>query len=127
MPLFVPAPGEGDPSKPMIDWINSAPPADLAAEIMGVYGPGGPGHEILGWTYFSDWMFRQYPPRKGIVVMGPPVQRPIREAIQLLEHSELVLRFGSESESWQVTRLGLATLARGKDAVRQRIKDRTGM
>ncbi len=30
------------------------------------------------------------------------------------------------SRSWDATRLGLATLADGRAAVRQRIKDRTG-
>jgi hypothetical protein len=127
MPLFVPPPGEGDPSKPMVDWINNAPPADLAAELMGLFGSGGPAREVVFWTDFSNWMFRQYPPRKGVLVMGPPVDRSIREAVQLLEHSELVVRYGSEHEAWRVTRLGLATLATGKEAVRQRIKDRTGM
>ena len=50
------------------------------------------------------------------------------EAIQLLEHSELVyVRVVSDERRWSATRLGLATLADGKDAVRQRIRDRTGL
>ncbi len=58
---------------------------------------------------------------------------PIREAMQLLEHAELVyvrrmpdFQDGSEVR-WSVTRLGLAALASGKDAVRQRVRDRTGL
>jgi hypothetical protein len=54
---------------------------------------------------------------------------PILEAVQLLEHAELV--YISEISdygyrSWNATRFGSATLAAGADAVRQRIKDRTG-
>gem|GEM_PF-5061096 len=55
---------------------------------------------------------------------------PILEAVQLLEHAELILiaditDYGDRY--WSATRFGLATLAEGKDAVRQRIKDRTGL
>jgi hypothetical protein len=51
------------------------------------------------------------------------------EAVQLLEHSELVyVRFVADNDfRWSATRLGLTTLARGKAAVRQRITDRTGL
>jgi hypothetical protein len=58
---------------------------------------------------------------------------PIREATQLLEHAELVyvrqvVEFQDGSEVyWSATQLGLATLGNGKAAVRQRIKDRTGL
>lgn len=58
------------------------------------------------------------------------MHEPILEALQMLEHSELVyVRDISDlgSRRWQATRLGLATLASGKDAVRHRIKDRTGL
>lgn len=47
--------------------------------------------------------------------------------MQLLEHAELVYKMASENECWRTTRLGLATLTNGKDAVRQRIKDRTDL
>jgi hypothetical protein len=52
---------------------------------------------------------------------------PIEEAMQLLEHSEMIFKMASEQECWRATRLGSATFAAGKDAVRQRIKDRTGL
>jgi hypothetical protein len=59
------------------------------------------------------------------------VGKPIMEAVQLLEHAELVYvsspTGGDRVFKWSATRLGLATLANGKDAVRQRIKDRTGL
>jgi hypothetical protein len=55
------------------------------------------------------------------------------EAVQLLEHAELVYLYlmreftTGGNGGWSATQLGLATLAKGKDAVRQRIKDRTGL
>jgi hypothetical protein len=56
---------------------------------------------------------------------------PILDAMQLLEHAELIrVAWWGESSAnaeWSATRLGLATFVRGKGAVRQRIKDRTGL
>jgi hypothetical protein len=55
---------------------------------------------------------------------------PILEAVQLLGHAELIMLADvtdSGASHWSATRFGLATLAEGKDAVRQRIKDRTGL
>ncbi|UGT90647.1 hypothetical protein [Mycobacterium ostraviense] len=79
-------------------------------------------------TEFSDWMFRGFPRRSGLIAPARPVLEPMLEAIQLLEHSELiVVRWIINNEfRWSATRLGLATLAEGKAAVRRRIKDRTG-
>lgn len=56
--------------------------------------------------------------------------RPISEALQLLDHAELVYHchyLHPDDHGWSPTRLGLATLANGKAAVRQRIADRTGL
>lgn len=113
----------------MIDWINGAPPADLAAELMAAFGPElSTRVPVLALSEFSAWMFRGFPERRGLILPARPVSEPILEAIQLLEHSELVyVRWVSDNGfSWSASRLGLATLAEGKAAVRQRIKDRTG-
>jgi hypothetical protein len=114
----------------MIDWINGAPPAELAAELMAAFDPNVPRRvSYLDATDFSDWMFRGYPKRRGLL-SGRPMHEPILEALQVLEHSELVyvrIITDSRGRRWQATRLGLATLASGKNAVRQRIKDRTGL
>ena len=115
----------------MIDWINGAPPGELAAELMSAFAPEAAVSRAswLAASEFSDWMFRGFPERRGMIVRARPVQESILEAIQLLEHSELVyVRWIQDNESrWSATRLGLATLATGKTAVRQRIKDRTGL
>jgi hypothetical protein len=54
---------------------------------------------------------------------------PILEAVQLLEHAELVYesRRTEQNDHWSATQFGLATLGKGKAPVRQRIKDRTGL
>jgi len=128
VPLF--EPGGADPAQPMVDWINSAPPADLAVELFAVFGPEAANpRPWLAASEFTDWMFRGYPARTGWVVPARPVEEPILEAIQLLEHSELVyLRMISlEFCRWSPTRLGRTLLVDGKVAVRQRIKERTGL
>jgi hypothetical protein len=130
-----------DAARPMIDVVCNAPPADLAAEVMAAFGPGGPGQE--GNTVREDtlfkWLFRGYAymndTRFSAVKLRSRTEKlahwPIREAMQLLEHSELVcIAWWGESSAhaeWRATQLGLATLAGGKAAVRQRIKDRTGL
>jgi hypothetical protein len=131
MPSFGPNPVP-DPAQPMIDWIIAAPPAELAPELMEAFSPEAPRRvPWIGSSEFEEWMFRAYPKRTGLILAARPVQEPILEAIQLLEHAELVfVRFISTTDggrSWSATRLGLATLAEGKAAVRQRIKDRTSL
>lgn len=114
----------------MIDWINGAPPAELAAELMSAFGPGVPRRvPVLALSDFSDWMFRGFPQRRGLIVPARPVQESLLEAIQLLQHSELAyVRWIVDNEfRWSATRLGLTTLEEGKAAVRQRIRDRTGL
>ncbi|EUA15170.1 hypothetical protein I546_0520 [Mycobacterium kansasii 732] len=121
--------GEPDAAQPMVDWINGAPPGELAAELMAAFDPNVSGRApALALSEFSDWMFRGFPRRRGLIVPARSVLEPMLEAIQLLEHSELILvRWIINNEfKWSATRLGLATLAEGNAAVRQRIKDRTG-
>ena len=119
-----------DPAQPMIDWINTVPPAELASELMTAFGPDGVRDgEAVGPDDLSNWMLRGYPKQTGIIVPARPVNVPIMEAVQLLEHSELIyLRWiTNDALVWSVTRLGTSTLGAGKDAIRQRIKDRTGL
>jgi len=51
----------------------------------------------------------------------------VEEAVQLLDHAELICVANHDWPCYRPTRLGSATLANGKDAVRQRIKNRTGL
>jgi hypothetical protein len=101
---------------------------------------GSPGFGIgpdrfVEYHQFVDWMFPNYPkPAPKLIEFSrtPSFLVPISEAIQLLQNSELVAifcRLGNSSPDLRhvATRLGMATLAGGNAAVRQRIKDRTGL
>ncbi|OBI90224.1 hypothetical protein [Mycobacterium sp. 1245805.9] len=119
----------------MFDWVNGAPPAELAAELMAAFGPNGAnGGNDLGEQALVGWLFRGYYPNPGyrerveLLEYVKELRRPLREALQLLRHSELVYesQYGDGAPSLSATRLGLAALASGKPVVRQRIKDRTG-
>lgn len=122
---------DGEPAQAMIDWINGAPPAELAVEVMAVFGPDGPrggSTSRQSIHQFIDWMFRGYP-SPGLF-RSYPVSEPMLEAVQLLEHAELVYVTDIHDigdRYWRATRLGLGTLLNGKAAVRQRIMDRTGL
>jgi hypothetical protein len=126
----------GNPAQPMIEWVTNVPPADLAAELLAAFGAGGPKSsygDFLTSGDLVDWLFHGHP-KPGNSVKAQ-LLRPITEAMQLLEHAELVYVFvmwdftvtHSGNAGWTATRLGWALLANGKDAVRQRIWDRTGL
>jgi hypothetical protein len=124
----------GDPAQPMIDWVNNVEVADLGAELMAGFGPSGPRDENNFVTHkrLAEWLFRVHgypPPKRPFSGVWIASDAPILEAMQLLELAALIcLRFINDGgyKYWVETRLGLATLASGKAAVRQRIKDRTG-
>jgi|SRR6516165_11568180 hypothetical protein len=152
MPLFgAKDPAEEATAQALVNWANSVPAADLAADLMVAFGPDGrKGGNQLGKGDLIEWLFREYPnpgryakPSKGYIEQ---LDRPIREAVQLLEHAELVyvsevyernsvaggdlIHTGNvvvPHARWSVSRLGSACLANGKANVRQRIKDRTGL
>jgi hypothetical protein len=127
MALFqtTPDPEEIQAAQPIVDWINGASPGDLAAELMGAFqsfkDPELTLSDLVKYMLRIATSWATY----------YPVQQAMRESLQLLEHSELILytpRLGIENSypAWTATRLGLATLAQGKAAVRQRILERTG-
>jgi hypothetical protein len=143
---------EDEPARAMVDWANSAPPADLAAELMAAFGVPELGwdskYEVngmplgrlvgVGLQGLIDWLlFRGRPgprtPRDWYRALGSStteLEQAVLEALQVLEHAELILEasLGTEAGNrWAATRLGLADLASGKAVVRQRIKDRSGV
>lgn len=111
-------------ARAMAEWACEAPAADLATELMAAFDPDGPQR---GQTLDRGYLIRWLRPDPGYV---SALRRPISEAVQLLEHANLVCIddiTDSGVRLWSITRLGAATLASGKAAVRQRIKDRTGL
>jgi hypothetical protein len=144
MPLFGPSPEEREAAldvvRPMIAWVQGAPPADLATELMAAFGPHGPGPD--GATHSESglfkWLFRGHvdftsTTLKDIFLRQDAQKQAgstLQEAMQLLEHAELVCVMDisdAGTRYWGATSLGLAALSNGKAAVRQRIKDRTGL
>jgi hypothetical protein len=113
-----------DAAGAMSQWVRGVPAGDLAAHLMPAFGPGAPARSRNGAVSLSG-LFQWLGYRDNSMI------GPILEGVQLLEHAELILIGLPESDSgphyWSATRFGLATLAEGKDAVRQRIKDRTGL
>jgi hypothetical protein len=124
---------EDQATRTMIDWANDVPPADLAAQLMPAFGPDRPEDDATSVRddNLVEWLFHGYPKPSISQLAGyrNQLRTPIREAVQLLEHAELVFVSNASTDDpyWRATRLGLATLASGKAAVRQRIKDRTGL
>jgi hypothetical protein len=115
---------EDEWAQAMLEWAINAPPAELAAELMAAFGQG----TELTPQKLVQWLLRGGSSRAS---MGPLLVA-IKEAVQLLEHAELVYvsRMTDSANlriTWEPTRVGLATLGSGKDAVRQRIKERTGL
>lgn len=112
-----------DAAGAMSQWVRGVPAGDLAAHLMPAFGPGAPARSGDG-TVGLPSLFKLLGYRDNSMI------GPILEAVQLLEHAELILidhitDYGDRY--WSATRFGVATLAEGKDAVRQRIKDRTGL
>jgi hypothetical protein len=133
VPLFTPKdPAEGEAAQAraqatadadrarrdaMYEWAYHAAAGDLAAELMAAFLPAG---TTAGPTELRMRLGCWESKYRHLT-------EPIEEALQLLEHSELVcLRRLGDAPRWGATRFGLTILADGKDAVRQRIRDRTG-
>lgn len=88
--------------------------ADLAAEIMPAFGPGGASKKIgarIGTLQVVLWLMRQGPHAGG---QFKAIIDPVREGLQALEHAGLILRVQSGDSSYcQATRLGLTALSDG--------------
>ncbi|OBK47474.1 hypothetical protein [Mycobacterium kubicae] len=112
--------------------LMALPPAgDLAAELMEAFGPNGAKRgKPLTQLDLVTWKLRgyQFDSRGQRAMVYKKLGAPIREAMQVLEHAELVqLRVRSESaDTWSATSRGRQALERGKDAVRQCIAERGG-
>lgn len=112
-----------DAAGAMVQWVSGTPAGDLAAHLMPAFGPGSPARNRIGTVDFLGFY-------KWLGCRDDSLRWPILEAVQLLEHAELILTADISDQGtryWSATRFGLATLAEGKDAVRQRIKGRTGL
>ena len=102
-------------------------PAELAAELMPAFGPDGPAHgKNLSSVKLVQWLLTGIRGIGGVSHPGTKLNAAVLEALQVLEHAELVrvIQLRDTGRRWNATRLGEAALANG-DVV-QRIEDRTG-
>lgn len=100
-----------------VDRLIALPVPELAAEVMPAFGPDGarPGHEV-GVLQVGNWLLRDHP--RGTKYLKELLD-PMREAIQALEHADLILRLGQgsgENARLKATRLGEQALAEGNVA-----------
>ncbi|MGX9788858.1 hypothetical protein [Mycobacterium sp. MMS18-G62] len=113
---------DSDPAQVELARLNALSPADLAGEIMSAFGPDGPkrGGNVTE-AHIADWLFRSY---RRASVYAAAVRVPVLEALQVLEHAELIRLDNpwSAPNYWCATRLGLEAIVNG-DA-RQVISDR---
>jgi len=118
---------EGDFAQGDFESLLGLSPEDLAEELMPAFGPDGPRHgKDVHTLQLVSWLLRRY---RGADKVSRPAEKLyalVGEAMQVLEHAELVQgrQSGDRSVHWNATRLGATALANGD--VRQRINDRTG-
>lgn len=104
-------------------------PADLAAEIMPVFGPAGPPVRKIWWgargievLQICDWLMRSE--RRGYR-QRPRLRTPVTSALHLLEDAGLIenerrwAQLGSLAAALRATSLGQTALADG--SVQQRL------
>ena len=106
------------------DRLGALTPAELAVELMPVFGPEGPkgrgpdgGINLL---QIGIGLFEKTPRATSHM---RALQQPVREALQVLEHAELINRTTRQSGTWyNATRLGETALTEG--TVQQQVQER---
>jgi hypothetical protein len=68
----------------LVDWANNAPRADLAAELMAAFGGEGARRGGFRCEEIEGRLLGRS------IILCPKLKGPILEALQLLEHSELI-------------------------------------
>jgi hypothetical protein len=113
---------QAEAAKAEFDRLAALPPAELAVEIMPVFGPGGPkGKGPSGGINILQVMIGLLGDTPGGTKYMSQLQEAVREGLQVLEHAELVLRNTRQGGTWyNATRLGETALADG--TVQQQIQ-----
>lgn len=110
--------------------VDLPPTAELAAQLIAAFGSDGrkPGKPLTQYDLVK-WVLRrsEFTSRAQQARSFTKLVAPVREALQVLEHSELVYHnVGGEgkAENWRLTNRGLSALYDGYDAVAQCISRR---
>ena len=96
------------------DRLVALTPAQLAVEVMPAFGPDGPkASQSYGINVFQVGIALMQNTPRGTIEMKELIE-PIREALQVLEHAELIARNSGREGTWfKATRLGQTALAEG--------------
>jgi hypothetical protein len=101
-------------AKAEVERLCGLPVADLAADVMPVFGPDGPdpkGGNGVPVVEVMSYAARPIP-RGDLHLM--PLAVPVREAMQALEHASLIsLELAVHGGRMHITRLGRKALAEG--------------
>jgi hypothetical protein len=119
---------EDEAGRVQFERLMALSPADLAAELMRAFGPDGPRRgKDLSSVKLVQWLLRGVRGVGGVSHPGIKLDAAVQEAMQVLEHAELVrgIQLRDVGRRWNATRLGEVAVAGGD--VRQHIKDRTGL
>jgi hypothetical protein len=94
---------ENQDASAMRDWASSAPPTDLAVELMGAFDGVRSLDELrlMSWLCFGDYEIRG---RNYADDSNKELWRSVQEALQLLANSELILSSGGDIFYWRATR-----------------------
>ena len=98
-----------------LDRLRSLAPDDLALEVLPALGPDGPrGARFVRVQDICKWLMRSH--RVGLKASPMQLLIVVREALQRLEHADLVWSQQGEHGLWKLTRLGEQALSGGTAA-----------
>jgi hypothetical protein len=91
--------------------LNGLPVPDLAAELLPAFSPDQK-RSAHGPLIAANWLMASYP---GGTKYLKPLQEPVREAMQALEHAGLLIMVTQNAggAKMDITRLGETALAQG--------------
>lgn len=112
------------------DVLNLPPVPDLAADIMSAFGVNGPKRgQPLTQRDIVKWMVakHEFSSRAHRILAADKLNDPVREALQVLEHAELlyVTVESDAADTWRLTSKGKNARAGGKAVIQQCISERS--
>jgi hypothetical protein len=99
-----------------LERMRALAPDELALEVLPALGPDGPrGSRFVRVQDICKWLMRSH--RVGLKASPMQLLAVVREALQRLEHADLVWSMQSDGPSlWKLTRLGEQALSGGTAA-----------
>ena len=99
-----------------LERLRALAPDELALEVLPALGPDGPrGARLVRVQDICKWLMRSH--RAGLKASPMQLLAVVREALQRLEHADLVWSRQSDGPSlWKLTRLGEQAISGGTAA-----------